>query len=116
MENNTYVGIRKESPKDGMKYYDYLSTQHSGLYVAFLKDNSDQRSHAVGIKMFRREVYDPSELHIMKFSIESFNQCVGYERTFKAISGLYKIEPESYRKKEHQQEKRRQQKKMNNDM
>ena len=50
--NYSWTENTQGGPEGGTNYYDYLSTQHSGLYVAFLKDNSGQRSNAVGINIF----------------------------------------------------------------
>ena len=76
---------RVKAPNDfkQMSLTEYiLDVKKGGLIVATLVDNSGISTHAVGINLDTRMVYDCKEQCVLKLSIANLSVCCGLNKVF----------------------------------
>ena len=59
-----------------------IDEKKEGIIVATLVDNSGNSTHAVGINLATRMVYDCKEQHVLKLNIANLSACCGLNKVF----------------------------------
>lgn len=84
-EINSHYRVHKVKGWDRENSLAYfMDTVKAGLYVVVLKcqGQGGERTHAVGLNMVKRRIYDCMENRDMPFTIEYLNRCCGPNREF----------------------------------
>ena len=95
LKNNQYdlLKIKLCNSNESNNLTDIILKERSeGLFVAVLKDDNDNMSHAVGIDVSKQVIYDCMEEKILELNNDNLCTCCGGNATFDhvAIAGELK--------------------------
>ena len=103
-ENNQYdlFKIKLNHSNESNNLTDIILKERSeGLFVAVLKDDNGNMSHAVGIDVSKQVIYDCMEEKILELNNDNLCTCCGVNATFDhiAIAGELKKKMQKLEKK-----------------
>ena len=85
---------------------DYvLNIRTSGYFVAIIRDGYGGRTHAIGIDVAKRVVYDSMEKLKLKLNSDTLNKCCGQDRSFTKFEIVAELK--LYRKEKYRNTKKR---------
>ena len=81
----------KSAGTDNKSRLEFVMNNKFGLYVALLEDHKDGKTHAVGLNLEQREIYDCIEDRVLTLSKKNLSYCCGPNLTIKGIAILAEL-------------------------
>ena len=93
-------------PTRHVKLTDYvLNHRTAGYFICIKKDKNGGKTHAIGIDISKRVIYDSMESSILSLNNASLNRCCGQDRKFDSF--VIVAELQLYKKKPYKNQKKR---------